>query len=179
MNVTPGVHPGYARFFIRRVRIASSSSLVEKIRSLGYHVEYQRKFDKTEDKNTMVVSFPCCFPQSTTIAEQITAIDQLNAIKRLQTDWSDNSVSCTVYYKLEELDGIRNWLMDNYTEGLKTVSFLLHSGHGFDQAPYEPISEEKYHELIASVKPVSDLIVDDDQSPDYDAECEGGACPLR
>ena len=36
--------------------------------------------------------------------------DQLEMIKKLQTDWSDNSVSCTVYYKKEDLDDIKKYL---------------------------------------------------------------------
>jgi adenosylcobalamin-dependent ribonucleoside-triphosphate reductase len=179
MDVTPGVHPGYARYFIRRVRVASTSSLVEKVRKLGYHVEFSRRFDGTEDVNTSIVSFPCRFPDDTVIAEQVTAVQQLEYVKRLQTEWSDNSVSCTVYYRLHELNEIKEWLRKNYTNGVKTVSFLLHSEHGFDQAPYEPISKEAYEELVKRVRPISDLIVNDAQTPDDSSECAGGACPMR
>src|SRR5690606_29442078 len=68
-GVTPGVHPGYAQYFIRRIRVASNSSLVEVCRKHGYPVEYQRGFDGKEDKNTVVVSFPCSFPQGTVLAK--------------------------------------------------------------------------------------------------------------
>ncbi len=59
-GVTPGVHPNPAGpYYIRRVRISSQSPLVDVCRQHGYHIEYQRKFDGSEDKSTMVISFPC------------------------------------------------------------------------------------------------------------------------
>jgi len=69
-------------------------------------------------------------------------------------------------------------LRKNYSERHKTLSFLLHSEHGFDQAPYEEISKETYEALVASTKliteigSVGDLGLSDD-------ECEQGACPIR
>lgn len=177
-GVTPGVHPGYAPYFIRRIRMASNSSLVALCRENGYDVEYQRNFDGSEDKNTVVVSFPSRFPDGTVCAKDVTAIDQLNYVKELQANWSDNSVSCTVYYKKDELPTIKEWLKHNYNDNMKTVSFLLHNEHGFDQAPYEEISKEKYEELIAKVKPINSVEVKETDLLDS-MECTTGACPIK
>jgi len=179
-GVTSGVHPGYSRHYIRRIRISSTSPLVELCRRHGYHVEYQRQFDGTEDHNTVVVSFPCKHDDDTVIAADVSAIDQMEFVKRLQTDWSDNSVSCTVYYKKEELDGIKEWLAKNYNQGVKTISFLLHSEHGFIQAPLEEISADEYERLRKGTKPITgggELKGDEDI--DMGAECVGGVCPIR
>lgn len=177
-GVTPGAHPGYSRFFIRRVRIASDAALVGLCRQNGYHVEYVRNFDGSEDKGTVVVSFPCRFPDGTKIAEETTALDQLETIKNLQTVWSDNAVSVTIYYKQEELDGIKAWLKENYNTSLKSVSFLLHSEHGFIQAPYEEISEMEYLNMASKVSPITMIEVDDNEMADTD-ECSTGACPVK
>ncbi len=109
-GVTPGAHPGYSQYYIRRIRMAADSELVGVCRDNGYHVEYVRNFDGTEDHSTVVVSFPCSFPENTTFANDMSAIDQLEVIKRLQAEWSDNSVSVTIYYRKEELDQIKEWL---------------------------------------------------------------------
>jgi adenosylcobalamin-dependent ribonucleoside-triphosphate reductase len=177
-GVTPGVHPGYSQYFIRRIRMASNSNLVALCRENGYDVEYQRNFDGSEDKNTVVVSFPSCFPEGTVVAKDVSAVDQLNFVKELQANWSDNSVSCTVYYKKEELDSIKQWLKENYNTSTKTVSFLLHNDHGFDQAPYEEISKEKYDEMIAKVKPIKSVEVKESDLLDS-TECVTGACPIK
>ncbi len=177
-GVTPGVHPGYSQYFIRRIRMASNSNLVALCRENGYDVEYQRNFDGSEDKNTVVVSFPSCFPEGTVVAKDVSAVDQLNFVKELQANWSDNSVSCTVYYRKEELDSIKQWLKENYNTSTKTVSFLLHNEHGFDQAPYEEISKEKYDEMIAKVKPIKSVEVKESDLLDS-TECVTGACPIK
>ena len=177
-GVTPGAHPGFSEFYIRRIRMAADSELARVARSNGYHVEYVRNFDGTEDHSTVVVSFPCKFPKETKFAEDMTAIDQLEVIKRLQTEWSDNSVSVTIYYRKEELDDIKEWLANNYNFSVKSVSFLLHSGHGFDQAPMEEISETRYHEERSNVTPITSL--DSVELDDVDiADCDTGACPVR
>jgi ribonucleotide reductase alpha subunit len=177
-GVTPGAHPGYSTYFIRRIRMASDSPIVDACKNHGYDVEYQRNFDGTEDHSTIVVSFPCKFPENTIVAADLSAVDQLNVIKKLQTEWSDNAVSVTIYYRLEELDIIKEWLAENYIN-VKSVSFLLHNDHGFDQAPYEEITKEVYDEMSSKVKLITNLegqISLDDMDI---ADCEGGACPVR
>jgi adenosylcobalamin-dependent ribonucleoside-triphosphate reductase len=176
-GVTPGAHPAYSQFYIRRVRMASNSPLVRAAKNAGYPVEFVRNFDGTEDHSTEVVSFPCKFPQGTTLAKDMTALDQLEVIKRLQKEWSDNAVSVTIYYRLEELEAIKQWLKENL-EVVKSVSFLLHNDHGFDQAPLEEITEEEYNKMSAMVKPL--VSIDGINFDDVDiSDCDTGACPVR
>jgi hypothetical protein len=176
-GVSPGAHPAYSQHHIRRIRIASNNPLVEVCRSHGYPIEFQRNFDGTEDKNTVVVSFPSSFPEGTKFAKDMTAIDQLEVIKRLQKEWSDNAVSVTIYYRKEELSEIKQWLSKNYNTCLKTVSFLLHSEHGFDQAPLEEITKEQFEELSNKVRKIESLSTTGDF--EMDAECATGACPIK
>jgi len=177
-GVTPGAHPGFSEYYLRRIRMAADSELARVARSNGYHVEYVRNFDGTEDHSTVVVSFPCKFPKDTKFADDMSAVDQLEVIKRLQSEWSDNSVSVTIYYRMEELESIKAWLDDNYDYCVKSVSFLLHSGHGFDQAPLEEISESRYHEERSKVTPITSL--DSVELDDVEiADCDTGACPVR
>jgi len=176
-GVTPGAHPAYSQFYIRRVRMASNSPLVRAAKNAGYPVEFVRNFDGTEDHSTEVVSFPCKFPEGTKLAKDMTALDQLEVIKRLQKEWSDNAVSVTIYYRLEELEAIKQWLKENL-EVVKSVSFLLHNDHGFDQAPLEEITEEEYNKMSAMVKPL--VSIDGINFDDVDiADCDTGACPVR
>lgn len=176
-GVTPGAHPGYSQHYIRRIRMAADSELARVARSGGHHVEYVRNFDGTEDHSTVVVSFPCSFPEGTKFANDMSACDQLDIIKRLQSEWSDNSVSVTIYYRKEELEAIRWWLHDNYIN-VKSVSFLLHSDHGFDQAPLEEITKERYDEMKASVTPITSLDSVSLDEVEID-NCDTGACPVR
>ena len=178
-GVTPGAHPGYSHFFIRRIRMASDIPLVDVCRQNGYPIEYVKNFDGTDDKGTVVVEFPCKFPKHTKVAADVTAIDQLETIKELQTNWSDNSVSVTIYYKKEELNSIKEWLSKNYNDGLKTVSFLLHNEHGFVQAPYEEINEVEYDRRVSITTPITDVEINEDSIDGSQLGCVGGACPIK
>jgi ribonucleoside-triphosphate reductase len=176
-GVTPGCHPAFSHYFIRRIRVAAGSRLVDHCRKHGYHVEPQINFDGTQDPSTVVVEFPCSYPPHTKVARDITAVDQLEHVKWLQTNWSDNSVSCTIYYEHEELPQIKSWLLKNYNEGIKTCSFLLKQKHGFVQAPYEEISKAEFEELSSRVRPITQTSIDEDA---FDvADCDHRGCPVR
>lgn len=177
-GVTAGAHPGFSHYFIRRIRMASNIPLVEVCRKNGYHIEYVRNFDGTDDRNTVVVSFPCKLPDHAIVAKDVSAIDQLEVVKHLQSVWSDNAVSVTIYYKKEELEPIKDWLSKNYNSGLKTVSFLLHSDHGFDQAPYEEITQLEYETMSQGLIPISAIDSIEESENDND-ECNTGACPVK
>src|SRR5690606_4158545 len=113
----------------------------------GYHVEAVRRLDGTEDPNTVVIEFPCRFPDGTLFAGDLSAVDQLEIQRTLQREWADNAVSITVYYRPDELDEIREYLGRHYRE-IKSVSFLPYEDHGFDQAPLEAITEDVYREML-------------------------------
>lgn len=174
---TPGVHPAYSKYYIRRVRMASSDDLVNICRDLGYHVEFARNFDGTDDHSTAVVSFPCYAGSEAIISKDMQAVQQLDLMKKIQTVWSDNAVSVTVYYRQHELEEIKAWLEYNYENSIKSVSFLLHNEHGFAQAPYEEISEEDYNKAIEKIKPIHDLFINEGNIESM--ECVGGACPIK
>lgn len=176
-GVTPGIHPGYAQYMIRRIRISSNHPLVDVCRKHGYPVEYQRNFDGTDDHSTVVVSFPFSYPVGTRLAKDMSALDQLEQVKKMQELWSDNSVSCTVYYRKEELPDIKKYLKKHYKNSHKSLSFLLHSEHGFAQAPYEEITEEAYNSLVASTSLITSI--DSLEYDANDADCATGACPIR
>jgi len=177
-GVTPGVHPNPAGpFYIRRIRMATNSPLLSVCKSHGYSIEPQFNFDGSEDKGTMVVSFPCKLPKTTPVAADYSWKEQLEMVRQMQAEWSDNSVSCTVYYKKEDLEDIKQYLKENYSTNFKTLSFLLYFGHGFKQAPYETITEEQYVELIKNTTPITSVDV---QETDFNVEeCGTGACPIK
>ena len=175
---TPGIHPAYSQHYIRRVRMSSQDALVETCKSMGYHVEFVKNFDGTLNRDTVIVEFPCESGKNAKLAKDMKAVDQLDLIKKIQSDWSDNAVSCTVYYKKEELGEIKDWLGKHYKNNIKSVSFLLHNDHGFDQAPYEEIDENTYNKISSKVKGISSLQISKGNVL-QDLECEGGACPIR
>lgn len=177
-GVTPGAHPGFARYHIRRVRIATNDPVFEWCKRQGLPWEFVRDFEGNEDSRTAVVEFPAEFPADTPREDQLTAVDQMNIVKRLQKEWADNSVSVTIYYDPEtELPEIKQWLKDNWGK-FKTISFLPRVNHGYDQAPLEEISHDEYHRRVKEIALRSDYRIEG-ISELFDAECATGACPVR
>jgi ribonucleoside-triphosphate reductase len=175
-GVPPGWHPAYAQYIIRRIQVSSDSPLVAIIKEHGYPIEYVRHFDGTLNRSTMVAEFPMTHPEGTMLAENMTAIDQLEVVRKLQAEWSDNAVSCTIYYKREELPAIKEYLSKYYDTSFKSLSFLLHSDHGFAQAPLEAITKEEYEKRVAKSKPITGISMELDLGDD---ECASGVCPVR
>jgi ribonucleotide reductase class II len=177
-GVTPGVHPAFAKFYIRRVRFGVNDPLVEKCRKRGYPVCFDIGIDGREDHSRYVVSFPCRSPENAVLAADMTAVDQLEWVKRLQTEWADNAVSVTVYYRLEELASIKEWLAKNYNDSIKSVSFLLHADHNFPLPPYEEFTEKEYEKMLKAID-FSVPMVDNYADGELFDDCAGGACPVR
>lgn len=173
---TPGIHPAFSRFYIRRVRLSRNDDLVAICKNAGYMVEYLINFDGTYNYDTVVVEFPCYSDRDTILAQDMTATQQLELVKTLQSIWSDNAVSATVYYKKDELHDIKQWLEENYEHSIKSVSFLLHSEHGFRQAPYEEITEQVYRDSIKNIQPIRIQSIGNLLE---NLECSSGACPIR
>jgi ribonucleoside-triphosphate reductase len=179
-GVTPGMHAAIARYMLRTVRMSADHPLVQVCREHGYHVEPKLELDGTYDHGTMVVYFPIETPSEAILAENMSVIDELEIQKQLQTYWSDNAVSSTHYFKPDDVPKIQDWLSKNYDNSVKTTSFLLHTGHGFKQAPYQPITEEQYHEEISKVKPITHAIIKEGWSDiDDKLECTSGQCPIK
>ena len=178
-GVTPGIHPAFAKYYTRRVRFGASDPLVDACRKRGYKVVWDVGLDGREDHTRYVVEFPCKSPEGSVLANEMTAIQQLEWVKKMQTVWADNAVSVTVYYRKEELAEIKKWLEGNYDNSVKSVSFLLHSDHNFPLPPYEEISEDEYNKAIEKIDfsvPLQqnagnhEILIDD---------CATGACPIK
>jgi ribonucleoside-diphosphate reductase alpha chain len=137
-GVTPGVHYPVSRYAIRRMRIGKDSPLVPSLVEAGIPHE-----DDTYSDNTLVFSFaidhgnvrPC---------EQVSPWEQFSVVAMLQRCYADNCVSATIYFDKEKDAPDVEKMLAMYIPILKSVSMLPHSGHGYVQAPYEPIDEEKY-----------------------------------
>jgi adenosylcobalamin-dependent ribonucleoside-triphosphate reductase len=178
-GVTPGalVSPAPSQFYWRTIRIAASSPLVEVCRNSGYRMEYNLNFDGSTDHNTMVVYFPCRLADGVPHSGHVGWRDQLDTVRRVQREWSDNSVSNTITYNKEDIPEIKEYLNNHFRNEIKTVSFLLRHEHGFKQAPYIPITEEEYLIEAAKVKPITSL--ENIQDAFELTDCGNGACPVK
>lgn len=177
-DVTPGIHPSYSRYYIRRIRFAANDRLIPLLKAAGLPMEPTKKLDGTLDHGTLVVDFFCQTPDNTPCADEgFDTWKQLDVLLMAQKHWADQSVSVTVYYKKEEIQKIKEWLSNNL-QYLKTISFLCHNDHGYKQAPLEAITKECYSKNNEKIK---DLKVDEIEAGEglENADCESGYCPIK
>jgi len=168
-GVTPGIHFPHSKHYIRRVRLQENSPLVKKLYIAGYPVE-----DDKYSPNTMVVSFPIEEKDFDRSKEAVTMWEQLELAAQMQEFWADNQVSVTITFSPKEAADIK-YALELYETRLKGVSFLPLSDHGYEQAPYEACTEEKYLELMKDITPFSaDMLVHESDSK----FCDGETCTI-
>jgi len=145
---TPGIHFPEDEYYIRRIRFAKSSDLLESLEKAGYNIE-----DDKYSPNTSVVEFPVHEPFFTKGKRDVSMWEQLEIAAQYQYYWADNSVSITVTFKPDEADQLKSAL-ELYETRLKAVSFLRYEETGYEQAPYEPITKKQYEKMSSKIVPI-------------------------
>jgi len=145
---TPGIHFPESRYYIRRMRLGITSSLVPSLEKAGYKIEPAFGSEDT----TVVVDIPVDLGEGVRTLDEVSMWEQLSLAALAQRYWADNQVSCTVTFDPEtEGSQIANAL-DIFQYQLKGVSFLprLEAG-AYQQMPYEAIEEETYKDLVSKL----------------------------
>jgi ribonucleoside-diphosphate reductase alpha chain len=177
-----GCHPWYANYFIRRYRINGTDPLFLMMKDQGF--KFTPENGQTEDSaTTWVVSFPCKAPEGAVIRSQVSAIDQLEWYKHIQTNWSEHNQSITVYVKDDEWLEVGNWVYKHW-DIINGVSFLPYDNGHYQQAPYEEITEAQYSKMKAVMPKIdySQLIkyeMDDNTDGAHTLACIGDRCELK
>ncbi len=145
---TPGIHFPESEHYIRRIRFSNTSKLLPDLEKAGYKIE--------EDKyspNTVCVEFPVHEPHYEKSKKDVSIWEQLEIAAQYQHYWADNSVSVTVSFTPSEASQIKGAL-EMYESRLKAVSFLRYEETGYEQAPYEAITEREYEKISKTIKPI-------------------------
>ena len=145
---TPGIHFPESEFYIRRIRFSESSEMLKQLEEAGYNIEKDEY-----SPNTMVVEFPVREPYFQKGKKDVSIWEQLEIAAQYQHYWADNSVSITVTFNDGESSQLKSAL-EMYETRLKAVSFLRYQETGYVQAPYEPITEERFNEMSSKINPI-------------------------
>jgi len=151
VDVTYGCHPGFAQFYKRSISCSKQFELLPALKASGHSHEPTLTLNGLARAESTVVWFPCKLPPNAPVANNVSAVDFLTFVKWIQHRYSDNSISCTIYYRKEELPALISWLRKHYKDGMKCVSFLLHLEHGYAQPVYAEISEAQYNRMCAAI----------------------------
>ena len=173
-----GIHPRFAKHYVRRVRSDKKDPLANFMSEAGFPVEQD-----IMSKASLVFSFPVKSPKNAITVSDVGAMQQLELWKTYQNHWCEHKPSITVYYTDDEFLQVAQWIWDNF-DLCSGISLLPYSDHVYQQAPYENIDAAKYKELSAAMpKNIdwADLInyeQEDNTTGSQELACVGGACEI-
>lgn len=173
-----GIHPRYSHYYIRTVRADKKDPLAQLMREQGFPVEDCFHKGATTD----VFSFPVEGPPASVYRNDRSALEQLEHYLMVQSHWSEHNVSITVYVKDHEWLGVGDWVYRNFDK-IAGVSFLPHSDHSYQQAPYQECTKEEFEALKARMPAfdwdaLSDFEKDDTTVNTKELACTAGVCEI-
>ena len=172
-----GIHPRYAKHYIRRVRADVKDPLANWMIEQGIPNEVD-----TYNPLNHVFSFPIESPSESITRNDMTALEQLELWMTYREKWCEHNPSITVYVSEEEWFDVGAYVYKNFGM-VGGVSFLPREdgSHSYVQAPYEEISDLQYKEISSKMPSVSfsDYRETDDMTvASQELACTSGACDL-
>ena len=170
-----GIHGRFAPYYIRRVRADMRDPLCEVLEKAGVPSEVDNN-----SPTTKVFSFPQKAPSTSTMASEQTAMEQLKLWTTYQEYWCEHKPSITVYYRDSEFLEVGNWVYNNFND-ISGISFLPYSDHTYEQAPYEPITEEAYLKMKETFPTNFDWDIQEHSDTTEGAQtlaCVGNSCEI-
>ncbi|MDD9954307.1 MAG: hypothetical protein OXR66_08305 [Candidatus Woesearchaeota archaeon] len=169
-GVTPGIHYPISEYYIRNIRFAADSPLLTMLERAGFKMEKDKYHPQS-----MVVSFPIKEKYFDRSVQEVTMWEQFENAAQIQAYWADNQVSVTISFGKKEAADIKNAL-ELYETRLKGCSLLPKMDHGYEQAPYIPITPVQYNEMIKNVKEIE--FIDGKTHEVTEKFCDGESCQI-
>ena len=141
-----GIHARHSDYYIRTVRGDNKDPLTQFMRDMGVPAEPCVMKPET----TTVFSFPVKSPEGAVTRNDMTAIEQLETWLTYQRHWCEHKPSVTVTVRDDEWMEVGAFVY-KYFDEMSGVSFLPHSDHTYQQAPYQDATKEEYEDLIAKM----------------------------
>jgi ribonucleoside-triphosphate reductase len=140
-DTASGIHARHNDYYIRTVRGDNKDPLTQFMIEAG--VPNER--DVMKPDSTTVFSFAMKSPEGAVTRTQMTAIEQLELWKTYALHWCEHKPSVTISVKEDEWMEVGAWVYENF-DVASGVSFLPHSDHTYQQAPYQDIDVDEYND---------------------------------
>ncbi len=174
-----GIHARHALHYIRTVRGDNKDPLTQMMKDQGIpNSPCVMKGD-----TTTVFSFPQKSPNKAVTRNDMSAIEQLETWLTYQRHWCEHKPSVTVTVRSGEWMEVGAFVYKHFDE-MSGVSFLPHSDHTYQQAPYQDCTKDDYKKLSA-IMPKS---IDWSKLSEYEQEdntvamqtmaCTGDVCEM-
>ena len=174
-----GIHARHSKYYIRTVRGDNKDPLTQFMKDQGIPNEPC----VFKGDTTTVFSFPQKSPDKAVTRDDMTAIEQLELWLTYQRHWCEHKPSVTITVRDNEWMAVGAFVYDHFDE-MSGVSFLPHSDHTYQQAPYQDCGKHDY-EMLLSCMPdkidwskLSDYEQEDNTVAMQTMACSGDACEI-
>ncbi|HBB49694.1 TPA: ribonucleoside-triphosphate reductase [Candidatus Nomurabacteria bacterium] len=179
LGVGSGMHPWFAPYFIRRVRISHTDTLLQMARDQG--VPCLPEVGQSESTaTTFVLEFPVKAPEGAIFKDEVSALDLMKEWKRLKEHYVEHNPSATIYVGPDEWIAVGNFVYENW-DWIGGLSFLPRSEHVYQLAPYEAITKEEYERRVRTIGKIdfsklSQYEASDNTTGAKEFACVSGVC---
>ena len=180
VDAASGIHARHNDYYIRTVRGDNKDPLTQFLIEEGVHNER----DMMKPDSVTVFSFAMRSPDGAVTRTQMTAIQQLELWKTYAIHWCEHKPSITVTVKEHEWMEVGAWVYENF-DVASGVSFLPHSDHTYQQAPYQDIEPDEYYDWQQSYSHVkidwnklTEFEKEDNTSGSRELACTAGVCEV-
>ena len=174
-----GIHARHSQYYIRTVRGDNKDPLTKFMQDMGVPSEPCVMKPDT----TTVFSFPVKSPDKCVTRNDMTAVEQLQTWLVYQRHWCEHKPSVTISVKDEEWLEVGAFVYEHFDE-MSGVSFLPHSDHTYQQAPYQDCDEATYKELLKTTpkaidwSKLSEYELEDNTSGMQTMACSADNCEI-
>ena len=174
-----GIHARHSPYYIRTVRGDNKDPLTQFMIDQGIPNEPC----VFKGDTTTVFSFPQKSPSNAITRNDMTAIEQLEMWLIYQRHWCEHKPSVTISVREDEWLEVGAFVY-RYFDEMSGVSFLPHSDHTYQQAPYQDCTKEEYKVLLKSMpksinwEALSDYEQEDNTVAMQTMACSGDVCEI-
>ena len=174
-----GIHARHSPYYIRTVRGDNKDPLTQFMKDKGVPNEPCVMKGDT----TTVFSFPVKSPEGAVTRNDMTAVEQLETWLTYQRHWCEHKPSVTISVRDSEWMHVGAFVYEHFDE-MSGVSFLPHSDHTYQQAPYQDCSQEEYEELLSTMpknidwSELSQYEDEDNTAGSQTMACSGDTCEI-
>ena len=174
-----GIHARHSAYYIRTVRGDNKDPLTQFMSDQGIPSEPCVMKPET----TTVFSFPVASPVKSVTRNDMTAIEQLEMWLMYQRHFCEHKPSVTISVREEEWMEVGAFVY-KYFDEMSGVSFLPHSEHTYQQAPYQEVDKDTYKMVLQTMPEridwagLSEYEKDDNTIAMQTMACSGDVCEI-
>ncbi len=181
LDCSSGIHPRWARYYIRNVRVSTFTPIFKVLRDAGVPMDPENG-QTPETADTWVVHFPVKSPEGAITRNMLSALEQCEYWLQTKTHWTEHNPSVTITYRPDEVLDLIKWVWEHQDQ-INGMTFLPAFDAQYDQMPYVEISEEEYLARVAAFPTIdfSKIWRYEDKDLTTAAQeiaCSAGACEL-